>query len=238
MKKIIASLMLFSIIITGFSYGEDYDFVSIENLIEQKIGRLIILEIYKKLDLEVSITPVPGIRAQQLAISGKKDGEIMRIYSYGEENPTSVRVPTPYYYLETMGFIKKDSGIVINNKEDLINYRVGKVRGVKHTNNITEGLDDVVNINTTLQMIKMLENKRIDIALTNTVDGLIAIKKLGYTDIIPFENPLAVLDLFHYIYVSKSEIVPIVDNAIKEMIESGEMKKVITIAEKKIISGN
>jgi hypothetical protein len=54
-------------------------------LIEQDVGRIIIPEIYNNLGMTVTIKPVPGKRAQQLATSGKKDGEIMRIFTYGLE---------------------------------------------------------------------------------------------------------------------------------------------------------
>jgi polar amino acid transport system substrate-binding protein len=54
------------------------------------------------------------------ATAGGKDGEIMRIWTYGKENPTTLRAPTPCYQLETMPFYKKGRGVVINNKTDLI----------------------------------------------------------------------------------------------------------------------
>jgi ABC-type amino acid transport substrate-binding protein len=86
------------------------------------------------------VTPFPGNRAQYAADSGMQDGEIMRIATYGNEALNTIRVPTPYYYLETMPFVLKNSDIVINSKQDLAQYRVAKIRGVKHTNNITKGL--------------------------------------------------------------------------------------------------
>ncbi len=232
MKRLIGIFLLF---ISSLTYADIYDFVSIEKLIEQEVGRIILPEIYKKLNIKISITPVPGKRAQQMAISGQKDGEIMRIYTYGDENPTMIRVPTPYYFLETMAFVKMGRGIVIDNRDDLKNYNLGKVRGVKHTDNITEGIDNVVDVNTTAQMMKMLENNRIDIALTNTLDGLIILKELGYSDIITMDKPLAVLELYHYIHASKSNIVSEVDSVIKEMIASGEMKELIFMVEKTVI---
>ncbi|BHH82093.1 substrate-binding periplasmic protein [Desulforhopalus sp. 52FAK] len=215
--------------------AEEYNFVSIKGLIEQEVGQLIIPEIYKKIGATVTITPVPGKRAQQEATTGKKDGEIMRIWTYGEENPTTIRVPTPYYQLETMAFIKKGSGIVINSKEDLAKYKLVKVAGVKHTNNISVGMPNVHNINNTELMMKFLQSGRADVALTNTVDGLLVLKKMGITDIVPIDKPLAVLDLFNYIHESRKDIVPKVDAAIQDMKASGELNDVIKMAEAKII---
>jgi len=227
--------MLFIVFATHFVYAQEYFFVSIQDLIEQEVGRLIIPEIYKKLNLKATISPVPGKRAQFLASSGTKDGEIMRIWTYGIENPTTIRVPTPYYYLETMAFIKKGSGIVINNKKDLSKYKLVKVRGVKHTNNITKGFSNVHDLNSTETMMKFLQAGRADVALTNTVDGMLVLKKFGIKNIVPIKKPLAVLDLYHYIHEKHKALVPKVDDVIKELKASGELKRIIQNAENRVI---
>lgn len=212
-----------------------YNFVSIEKLIEQEIGREILPKIYEKLNTQITITPHPAKRAQAYAVSGIKDGEIMRIWSYGEENPTTLRVPTPYYKLETMAFIKKDSGILIKSKKDLKKYKITKVRGVKHTDKITKGLNNVHDSRNTDVMMRFLNAGRADVALTNTVDGLIVLKKLGFDNIVSIESPLAVLDLYHYIHEKNKNLIPKVDNIILKMKKSGELNKIITEAESKVI---
>lgn len=229
--KIIVVFLLFSTVCSA----SEYHFVSINNLIEQEIGRLVIPQIYRKLGIDITITPLPAKRAQLEATSGKSDGEIMRIYNYGEENPTTIRVPTPYYSLETMAFIKKNAGIAITKKEDLAKYRVVKVRGVKHTNNITQGLINVSDVDSTEQMMWLVEKGMVDVALTNTIDGLMALSILNIDDIVPLDAPLATLDLFHYIHESHKDLVPLVDNIIKEMLASGELASIIKSAEKKVI---
>lgn len=234
MKKIFA-MLIGMISTTNYCIAEEYHFVSIQGLIEQDVGRIIIPEIYKKLGIETTIQAVPGIRAQKLATSGEKDGEIMRIFTYGIENTTTIRVPTPYYQLETMAFVKKDSGIVIKSKEDLKKYKLVKVRGVKHTNNITKGIANVHDMNSTESMMKYLLAGRADVALTNTVDGILSLKKLGYTNIVPIDKPLAVLDLFNYIHQDHKDIVEKVDAMIKKMKENGELQAIIKKAESQVI---
>ena len=232
---VLAALMAIVILIPRLGIAQDYQFVSIQNLIEQEVGRVLIPEIYKKLDLTVDISPMPGNRAQEEATTGAKDGEIMRIFTYGNENPTTIRVPTPYYYLETMGFVRKNSGIRIKSKADLAKYRLAKVRGVKHTNNITKGLENVFDLKNTETMMEFLARGRADVALTNTVDGLLVLEKLGYENIGPIEKPLAVLDLYNYIHENHADIVPLVDKAILDMQSSGELKQLIAKAEAAVI---
>jgi len=225
-------------LLSSFSAAQEYHFVSIEKLIEQEVGRIIIPEIYKKLGIKVTISPLPGKRAQSEAVSGELDGEIMRVWSYGEENPTTIRVPTPYYHLETMPFVKKGSEIKISNKEDLKRYGLVKVLGVKHTNNITMGMPKVQSIGNTERMMKFLNAGRADIALTNTINGRLVLEKLGIRDIVAMENPLEVLHLYHYIHVKHKEIIPKVDAVIKQMKDSGELRILIKKAEQKVIKNN
>jgi len=222
----------------AFTNAEEYHFVSINNLIEQEVGRIVLPQVYKSLGIDITIVPMPGKRAQYEATSGNIDGEIMRIFTYGLENPTTHRVPTPYYYLETMAFIKKGSGVKISNKNDLSRYVIAKVRGVKHTNNITKGLTNTYDLNTTKQLMRFVATGRADVALTNTVDGLMALKELEIDNVIPIDNPLAILDLFHYIHEDHKDLIPRIDEKIKEMKASGELAKMIKDAEAAVIDKN
>lgn len=218
------------------SLAKQYEFASIELLIEQEIGRIALPKIYKNIGIDILITPLPGQRAQFEANNGQKDGEIMRIWTYGDENSQSIRVPTSYYYLETMAFILKGSQIDIQQKEDLANYRLAKVRGVKHTNNITAGLADVYEMNSTENMFKMLIKGKVDVVLTNTLDGNLTLKKLGFDDIVPIEKPLAILPLYHYIYEDHKLLVPLINKEILRLKQSGDLQRLIYSAEQEVIN--
>ncbi len=233
--KLIGFIILM-LVAAGSATAEEYHFASIENLVEQEIGRVIIPEIYQKLGIKVSITPLPGNRAQREASNGTKDGEIMRIWSYGNENPSTIRVPTPYYYLETMAFVRKDRGIKISSKSDLKKYRLAKIRGVKHTNNITSGMPSVFDLDSRDGMMKVLQNGRVDIVLTNTIDGSQLIKEKKLTDVVPTGKALAVLELYHYIHSKHKDLVPRVDAVIKRMKASGELEQLVKKAETLILS--
>lgn len=229
-------LIIFMALNSFAAIAKEYHFVAINNLIEQEVGTIVLPEIYKQLGINISITPLPGKRAQHQATSGMSDGEIMRIYSYGIENPTTIRVPTPYYQLETMAFIRKDSGIKITKKADLAQYDIAKVRGVKHTNNITQGLTNVTDVNSTEKVMKLVSEGLADVGLTNTVDGLMVLKNLKLDNVISIKKPLATLDLFHYIHESQKALVPLVDQKLQALIRSGELARIIKKAEKEVIT--
>lgn len=215
-----------------------YNFASIELLIEQEVGRIVLTQVYKNIGLNITISPLPGKRAQYAANSGNKDGEIMRIWTYGDETPNSIRVPTPYYYLETMPFVLKNSEIVIETKEALANYRLTKIRGVKHTNNITHGLTNIYEMSSTEDMFKLLESGRVDVVLTNTIDGNLALTRLGLDNITSMNKPLALLPLYHYIHKKHQNLIPLIDKEIKRLNGNGELAQLIFLAEQDVIKLN
>ncbi|MBU2969182.1 transporter substrate-binding domain-containing protein [Pseudoalteromonas sp. C2R02] len=229
-------LIIFMALNSFVAIAKEYHFVAINNLIEQEVGTIVLPEVYKQLGISISITPLPGKRAQHQATSGMSDGEIMRIYSYGIENPTTIRVPTPYYQLETMAFIRKDSGIKITKKADLAQYDIAKVRGVKHTNNITQGLTNVTDVNSTEKVMKLVSEGLADVGLTNTVDGLMVLKNLKLDNVVSINKPLATLDLFHYIHESQKVLVPLVDQKLQALIKNGELARIIKKAESAVIT--
>lgn len=210
----------------GIVFGQDatYHFVRIEGLAEQAVAAKILPEIYKKIGIDIEIEALPGERAKLVATTGTTDGETLRIFSYGEKNPTMVRVPTPYFSMETTAFAKKSSNISIKSKEDLQKYTIVIVRGVQHTKDITEGFKKVDISNGLEPMMKFLVMGRADIALTNTISGLAVLKKLKLSKIAPV-GTLETIDLFHYVHEKNKDIVPKVDEAIQKMKNSGELKQ-------------
>lgn len=83
----------FCVLLASVGHAQQLHFSSIEGLVEQEISRLILPQIYARLSIDITITPLPAKRAQFEADSGISDGEIMRIHSYGEEIKNVIRVP-------------------------------------------------------------------------------------------------------------------------------------------------
>lgn len=224
-------LILFFWQITSNIQAAQYHFASIDSLTEQKVGEIILTEVYRKLNIEISTSAFSGKRAEFEANEGLKDGEILRVWAYGDENPNLIRVPTPYLHLITMAFIRKDHNITLHDKTDLANYRLARVIEIKHTEYITQGMTNVVEASSTINMFKLLEQDSIDIALSDYVDGMWTLSKLDKNyHIIAYPKPLGRLGLYHYIHKKHRSLVKKVDDKIKEMTASGELAQIITAA--------
>lgn len=217
---------------------KQYQFASIQYLVEQEVGKMVLPQIYKNLNIDITVTPLPAPRAQSVANSGMMSGEIMRIWGYGEENKNTIRVPTPYYYLETMAFTLVDKTIDIISKVDLAQYRIAKVRGVKHTDKITKGLNNVYETTSTENMFKLLLSGQVDVALTNTLDGALMIKKGHFHSITPQSKPLAFYPLYHYVHQRDKILVEVIDQEIIRLQQNGQLAVMVKKAENVLIDMN
>ncbi|WP_206483906.1 transporter substrate-binding domain-containing protein [Thalassotalea sp. G2M2-11] len=210
------------------------NFASIAKLGEQEVASIVLPQIYQQIQQPISITPLPANRAQHEANRGIKDGEILRIYSYGEETPNVIRVPTPYYYFTTAAFSRKNTSITINRPADLAHYRIGVVRGVKHTENATKKLSNVSLSNSTRELFHQLSIGNIDIALTSFQDGQFLIKQLGNDKFKVVHPALVYESLFHYLNKKHEKLVTPINQVIKRLKATGELEKMLIQAQQQV----
>ncbi|MEL7637198.1 MAG: transporter substrate-binding domain-containing protein [Anaerolineaceae bacterium] len=208
----------------AFSQSTKCQIAYIEGVGDQDVAIKILGDVFKQAGIPVAFKALPGDRAKAMAIEGTMDGEAARIFSYGEKNPMLLRVPTTYYGLETTAYAKKTSNILIKNKQDLDKYKIAVVKGVQHSKDMVEGLENVTVVEDGETMMKLVETGKVDIALTSTVNGDGLLKKMGLNEI---ERVGTLTRLVEFIYFNKknSDLVPKVDEAIKNMSQSGELTK-------------
>ncbi|MFW7522692.1 substrate-binding periplasmic protein [Vibrio ostreicida] len=214
-------------------YADNYTFASIENLPEQMISAKIMTEIYSQLGYDLQVKPLPGLRAQSAANSGKVAGEVARIWGYGDQTPNVIRVPTAYYSLQTVGYALSNSGIKVNDKKELSRYKVVIIRGVKHTAKIIQGMkkSSIEVIDNPESMMQSVSSGRAQIALTNPLLGSLVLQKLGANNMELVGPPLDQLELYHYIHKDHADLVPIINQKIIELRDSGELDTLIAKSE-------
>ncbi|WP_159974918.1 substrate-binding periplasmic protein [Roseobacter cerasinus] len=212
-----------------------YKFVRIDGLAEQAVGEKLLKEVYKRAEIEISVTPMPGKRALQQASSGAMDGETLRVFALGENVKSLIRVPTALSSLQTVAFKKSGSDISLTTKDDLNKYSNVIVTGVLHTHAITEGISDVNEVSDPAAMFKLVAAGRADLALTSYLDGLASIRQLNVEGIEDVKPALNDQPLFHYVHESKKDVVPVVDAIIKGMADSGELADLRTKLEEEYL---
>jgi len=155
------TICIFGIVLTLLWIGiaraqQPLTFTQIVDTPDQVIGAVIVKAAYEKLGIPVKFSILPGKRALAESSAGRADGEVHRILEIGDEYPTLLRVPTPINYIEPSVFSKKHD-FEVTDCTTLQGYRIGIVRGVKHSQICTQGMDKVFvgdNLTSVMRIVK------------------------------------------------------------------------------------
>jgi polar amino acid transport system substrate-binding protein len=134
-----------------------------------------------------------------------------------------VHFPTPINYIEPSVFSKKH-GFEVTDCAALQGYQVGIVRGVKHSQLCTHGMENVFVGDDLTSVMRMLDAGRIDLLITARINGLLMAKELGLDAIKPLSPPLSRLWVYHYLHERHKDLIPTIDAVFKAMQESGELE--------------
>jgi polar amino acid transport system substrate-binding protein len=203
-----------------------------ERLVEQVIAAKLLLVIYERSNLAATITPLPPARANLSTLKGMSDGEVARIEAYASKNPSLLKVSPAYYYLSTVAFSK--APINIRSKDDLKKYKIGAIRGVAHSDAITEGLSNIEYANDARSLFLMLQAGRFDIAIDTGANGQYLIKELNLEEVHAV-GELARLELFHILAPSKKHLAARLSETITTLKRSGELETLIKRYEREFL---
>jgi ABC-type amino acid transport substrate-binding protein len=201
---------------------------------DQAIGAVIVKAAYEKLGISVKFEILPGKRALMESSEGRADGEVHRIIEIDDEYPTLLRVPTPINYIEPSVFSKKHE-FEVTDCPALQGYQIGIVRGVKHSQLCTQGMENVFVGDSLTGVMRMLNAGRVDLLITARINGLLLAKKLKLDGIKPLSPPLSRFWVYHYLHERHKDLVPTIDNMFKAMQASGELEALRAQAVQKLL---
>lgn len=220
---------------TGTVAADPIRLAANERLAEQFVASRMLKNIYAKLDMQVQVEPMPAARSNLEATQGLRDGEVARIAAYGVRNPGLIRVATPYYFLTSRAFWLKPRNATIQSRSDLKHYSVGVIRGVAHSEELTEGHPSLTLTKEPLQMFRMLLAGRFEVALDTGINGNYLQARHGWTAIEQSDD-LARLDLYHYLHSRHAALAPKLDKIIRQMRTSGELEALRIQAENELLN--
>lgn len=164
MKRIIPALCLIFLPILSL-FSESVTISTVKGLPLSDICSYILKEVYSKAGLDLEVIAMPSFRATLESTSGNTDGETHRIELYATSHPELIRVPFPFYIVETALYTRKGNPIYFNELRDLSGYRFAIHKGIKNSIEKTRGFPYVREFNSTETMFRMLELERIDYLL-------------------------------------------------------------------------
>jgi len=197
----------------------------VENIPDQLVGSAILEAVYRRLDLAVEFVDMPAKRALMESSQGRVDGEVQRVLDVGREYPTLLAVQPPINYIEPAVFAKRVD-FPVTGWNALAPYSIGIVRGVGSSERGTRGMARVEAVTSIDQLMEILANDRIDVAVSDRFSGLLVLRRRHLeTKIRTLAPVLEHIPLYHFLNERRRELVPRVGRIIQAMAASGELER-------------
>ncbi len=223
MKSLYLVLLTF-LILPRSGYSDDtLEYARIAYSPIQSVAERLLTLVYERAGIEMTITQLPGKRASFEAGMGEKDGEIMRILSYGTDKIGLYRIPYPLGYVKTRLYINKDHQVVDVNR--LEECKLAVVKGVRHTNEFAAGNPYIYFFKDVNILMKQLDRGKVDVGVVSEINARYEFKRHPNTNIEAIPELIKVQSGFHYINERHSETIIKIEQVMKEMTESGELLK-------------
>ncbi|MDO8650636.1 MAG: transporter substrate-binding domain-containing protein [Undibacterium sp.] len=226
-------LSLFSA--SSYAQNDTIHLTRIEKNPDQFVAAQLLSDIYQRSGLQASISAVPPLRANQMVQGGQSDGEVARIEAYGEKNQNLVMVTPAYFYLTTVAY--SNQPISINSIEDLRKYKVGIIRGIVRSEDLTKNMVNVEKVVDFKSLFLMLEAGRFDVALETELSGSYMIKKFSLHHI-KRVGTLEKHEVFNFLTQEKTLLAPKISATINALKKSGELETLKKKYEQDFLRGN
>lgn len=209
---------------------------SVEGSSDANAGEAVLREAYKRLGIDIVIERMQGRKALEASNSGEVDGEVQRIDGITRSFKNLLQIPIPINYLEGTVFSKRYN-FPIQGWFSLEPYRVGIVKGILFAERGTKGMDVRV-ADDYPELVGMLENDEIDVAVMPRINGRVALKQSDAKDIRELDGVLETLMLYHYLHRKHEHLVPKLTKQLKEILLDGATLKLRTAIYKKLLEDN
>lgn len=203
------------------------NFSCIEETPDIEISRMVLAEAYRKLGIEIQIQRMPGLRSLIYANEGLTDGELFRAEGIEQDYVNLVRIKVPINTVDVV-VVTKDVSFEVSDWQSLKPYHIGVQSGITFIeSNISkiEGLK-VARVKSSSQLLRMLENDRIDVVIAPRVSTILSLADLKLNNINILEPPLQILPLYHYLNKKHQSLVDELEDVLRRMEVEGEIQRI------------
>lgn len=201
---------------------------------EQIVSEILVTEILARAGHTASVSDIPPIRSHTLIMAGAMDGEIARFDEYFTQFPTLIKIAPSHYHLNISVFAKR--GVKFGGRDDLRGHSIAALRATYYHSEYTDDMPNVWLVNSPREMFAMLNEGRVDMVIDTEIDGMVAIKQMQLTDIVPI-GVLMKSDVHMALAPTFATLVPDISKAIVELTTSGQFHRMIQQAETELLAG-
>lgn len=197
----------------------------LSNLQASGFNDLITKEIFKRAGYTSHITRLPAARALNDLNNGVSDADLVRIKGITNIFPNILVVPEKIINFDFVA-ISKNHQFKAKGWNSLNPYEIGIVDGWKILEVNTKNTLARTKVNDTKQLINILKNDRIDIAISERWQALLAIKESGEDSLIVHEPPIKTNEMFLVVNIKHKDMIPKLSYIIKTMKKDGSFNKI------------
>jgi len=186
--------------------------------------RLIVNEIFSRLDIDVEFVPLPNQRSLISANDGVDDGNMARIEGLEKKYPNLIRVPEKIIDYQFVAY-SLDGNIRLSGWASLEPYQVAYINGWQIFEKNLGDTKNVTRVRKPAQLYSLLQGKRVDIILFERWSGLYWSQHLNVEARL-LQPPLATRALYMYLHKKHADLVPAVAQALVDMKKDGTYQRI------------
>lgn len=187
------------------------------------MAEYVMREAYKKLNLNLQLNYLPGLRALKSANDGETDGDLVRIKGIEKEYPNLRRIPVSIVSVEFVVFTRKIF-FKVSGWESLKPYTIGYLRGLKIVEIKTRGMM-TESVDSEELAFSKLNLGRTDIVVDPRYMGIVTLNKLKLKNITILDPPLEIIPLYHYINKKHQALILQLNSILEDMAHNGRIEK-------------
>lgn len=191
--------------------GEDHPFY--------KSSKMILIEAYSRLGIDLELKQFPLERSAVVANSGTVDGELFRGEFEQSLYPNLLRVPVAIAVGEISAFTN-DLEFEVTGWESLKPYRLGTQNGLKPAEEGASGMN-LKKVTEGEQLFKMLKAGRIDVVILPKDVGQMNMIEAGFPSARLLEPPIQRDFIYHYVNSKYKSLIPKLEVELTKMKEEG-----------------
>lgn len=180
-------------------------------------------EAFRRIGFELRLVKLPPERGLINANAGIEDGDLTRIAGLEKQYPNLVRVPEK---LMDWVFAAFSQDPTITPTWPVLRTRVvGHIKGWKIYEQNLAGAERVITADDPTQLFRLIELKRIDVALYERWLGIALARQLGLKKVRPLAPPLATREMFIYLHKRHTHLAPKLAVTLRTMKHEGYVQR-------------
>lgn len=188
-------------------------------------ARQILREVYFKLGYGLDFAFVYGDRGLVDSAAGRADGELARVAGVERDFPALLKIPVSHIATQQMAFAR-DKSIKVRNWRSLMPYKIVLDKGDEIAEQNTRNMKRFL-ASSEVVALKMVENRKMDIAIADRFNGLNALEKLGFDDVHMLQPAIQVVPLYHYVNRKHAKLLSRITFVMRSMQTSGRMNEIL-----------